>query len=242
MPSDFLEDKVVEHFTGAADFYSQREGIVHPEADPVILDFILRAGPGSVLEVGGGNGYLLDLIANSVGAAELVNCELTYRAYQKQANTSIKLVGGNVIKLPFAESIFDYVIIKNLLHHLVGPTRKVSKKLARAAVDELFRVTRSGGKIIVLEQFHQYRWCAAILFYMTRLLAKGGLQLPAFGIRRAIVVSFLTTKEIRIMFDDLPAGSTLVDQPARIPAEIPIRLFPFFRSFGRLLLVRSVKK
>jgi SAM-dependent methyltransferase len=238
----FLQGKVIDHFVSASADYAHRRGVVHPAEDPVIVDFVKKIGPGKVLEVGGGSGYMLDLLAGEANATQLYNCELAYQAYREQVNSRIALVGGNALSLPFAESTFDCVIAKNLLHHLVGATRGESKNLAHATVTELIRVVKSRGHIIILEQYHHYRLCAAILFYLTHLLSMAGFQLEALGIRRDVVVSFLTPSEIRALFErpHVEEDEVIVDKTAAIPVALPIRLFPFLGRFGRLLFIKTV--
>ena len=67
---------------------------------------------------------MLDLIASETGIKHLYNCEIVPEVYKRQVNKDISLIGGDALKFPFKDSISGYVIIKNLLHHLVGRTRK----------------------------------------------------------------------------------------------------------------------
>ncbi|RLC69510.1 MAG: hypothetical protein DRI81_20375 [Chloroflexi bacterium] len=249
MQPEFLREKVIYHFTDASAAYARRRGIVHREEDPIIVDFVRKRGSdlGRVLEVGGGTGYLLDLLAEEAGVAQFYNCELVYQAYRKQVNPSTVLVGGNALSLPFAESKFDYVIAKNLLHHLVGKTRKESKGFAQKAAIELRRVVKSGGHIIILEQYHQYRPCADSLFYLTLLLSMGSFQLEVLGIRPKVIVSFLTPIEIRKLFLGAYAekDQVILDRFMAISAASPtspIRFLPLLNRFGRLLLIKVVNK
>ena len=248
MQSGFLQDKVLDHFTDASTVYACRKGVVHPEADPIIVDFISEmqtdANLGKVLEVGGGSGYLLGLLAEEIEAVQLINCELAYHVYRKQVNSSIVLVGGNALNLPFAESEFDYVIAKNLLHHLVGRTRRESKGFAQRAAIELRRVAKSRGYLIILEQYHQYDLCAAVLFYLTLLLSMGSFRLDALGIRPKVVVSFLALSELHELFERPCAGrdQVIMDRTKALPATSAIRLLPFLSRFGRLLFIKEVHK
>jgi hypothetical protein len=88
------------------------------------------------------------------------------------------------------------VIIKNLLHHLVGKTRGESKKFAEMAVRELARVAKDGGYIIVLEQYNQSRFFSTIVFYLTLLFSILGVSFRRFGLGKNVIVSFLTPTEI----------------------------------------------
>ena len=97
----------------------------------------------------GGSGAFLDLVLENTGIKETYNMELVYDAYKKQVNGGICLMGGNALDLPFKDRSFEWVVIKNLLHHLVGRTRKESKAFAKRAVEELIRVAKDGGLIVL---------------------------------------------------------------------------------------------
>jgi ubiquinone/menaquinone biosynthesis C-methylase UbiE len=55
-----------------------------------------------------------------------------------------RLVCGDTVRLPFRRSVFDRVLCRDPLHHLRGPKQ-------REAVEEIFRVCRPGGEVLVIE-------------------------------------------------------------------------------------------
>jgi protein-L-isoaspartate O-methyltransferase len=60
------------------------------------LNFFKETAWGSmVLEVGGGSGYMLDLIASETGIKHLYNCEIVPEIYRNQVNKEITLIGGD---------------------------------------------------------------------------------------------------------------------------------------------------
>lgn len=87
-----LEDKIIDHFSEVNDYVS-RKGIVHPQ-DHLILNFVKRIimPDSKVLEVGGGSGYMLDLINLETGVNNLYNVEIVPEMYRNQVNKNIKLL------------------------------------------------------------------------------------------------------------------------------------------------------
>jgi hypothetical protein len=241
---NFLQNKVIDHFIGASQTYANRQGVVHRE-DPEILGIIRTSeiDGGRILGVGGGSGYFLDLIKESTNTFHFYNCELTWQAYKCQISQDINLVGGNVLSLPFAENKFDFVIAKNLLHHLVGSTRRSSKQLAQMAAYEMMRVSKRRGYIIVLEQYHQYQFLSSIIFYVTLLFSTVRIRIKSLGLGRNVVVSFLTPAEIRKLFE-IPnhgSGRVKIDKAEGLPIPRVFRLFPFLNRLGRLLYIIVVE-
>ena len=141
----FTYEKVADHFKESED-YRTRKGIIHVEEDPIMIDFICNhASSGDkILEVGG-SGAFLDLTLENTSIKETYNLELVYEAYKKQVNVDICLTRGDALNLPFKNCSFEWIVVKNLLHHLVGITRRKSKAFGKRAVEELTRVTKDGG-------------------------------------------------------------------------------------------------
>jgi demethylmenaquinone methyltransferase/2-methoxy-6-polyprenyl-1,4-benzoquinol methylase len=67
------------------------------------------------------------------------------RAGAGQAPPAVRLVGGDALALPFADAAFDAVTISFGLRNVADPD---------AALAELLRVTRPGGRLVVCEFSH----------------------------------------------------------------------------------------
>lgn len=182
---------------------------------------------------------MLDLIASETSIKNLYNCEIVPEVYKRQVNKEISLIGGDALKLPFKDSVFDYVIIKNLLHHLVGRTRRESKDNARRAVEELKRVTKEGGYIIILEQYNRYGFFSSIIFYLTLFFSVFGISIKSFGLDRNVIVSFLTPEEVKKFLTDVDVVfefSTRLNVPKRLKYTL------LMSNVGRLLVIGKVRK
>lgn len=191
----------VKTFFEREEAYATREGIVHPLQDPRILKFIQSQADHTwrVLEVGGGSGYLLDLLLEADGPQRVYNCELAWKAYKEQAHPRIRLIGGDVLNLPLQGKSLDVLIMKNVLHHLVGATPGEWKALAEHAVAECSRVLRDDGYLMIVEQYNQSGVCSRMLFWVTWILSRLGIGLKRLGLGKGVIVSFLTPQELEGM-------------------------------------------
>lgn len=189
-----IEQKNIEYFKTSSD-YVARKGIVHDE-DVALVKFIrnVTTFSSTVLEIGGGSGYFLDLIQKD--QEWLVNCEFVPHVYKKQIGNSALLVGGSGDSLPFRYGVFDVVITKNLMHHLIGQSRKESKNRSKNLVSEISHVLKGNGHVVILELIGRKRIFSFFIFYFCMILTLLDLELGILGLKGKPIVSFLSEKEL----------------------------------------------
>ncbi|CAL1265824.1 unnamed protein product [Larinioides sclopetarius] len=117
---------------------------------PRVKQFLLELEPGSlVADVGCGNGKYLDINPDiwKIGADHCAALTAAARAKNFEVLTSDNL------HLPFRDETFDAVLSVAVIHHFATTDRRV------AAIKELTRVLRIGGKILItvwaMEQRHR---------------------------------------------------------------------------------------
>jgi len=205
-----------------------------------IINFFMRtqfSGNASILDVGGGNGNLLDNIVKyfpNQGKPKLYNLELCefYRNYQ--INKEITFLVGSALSLPFKDQTFDFVVSNALLHHLVGKSRRESTRNAGQAVREFIRVTKPGGYVIINEIYNESRAFAHTLFLLTSLGALFHFHWGRLGWYKDVIVCFLTPSEI----DDLMTDLQIIDRKLnRSNVSLRFRLTLLHSNVGYYFLV-----
>ncbi len=194
-PHKHLTDEVVGLFEDFSEHYSHRYDL----KNTAIIKFIRKHGKDNqnVLEVGGNNGSVLDNIFKYTPIKRGYNLELTTIFSKYQVNKDIIFINGSALNLPFKDNTFDFVVIRHLLHHLVGRSRSASKENAHRAVDELIRVTKSGGYVIIEEEYNKYNIFGTLTFYILLAMSRIKMSSEYFSIHKNLIVSFLTIKEIK---------------------------------------------
>ncbi len=109
----------------------------------------------NVLDVGTGTGYLAEMVAPLSGEVIGVDCSpaMLRSASEKMSaagHQHVSLREGFAERLPLANSSVDVAMCHMLLHHTVSP---------RTALDELVRVVRPGGYLLIIDaDAHRHLW------------------------------------------------------------------------------------
>jgi demethylmenaquinone methyltransferase/2-methoxy-6-polyprenyl-1,4-benzoquinol methylase len=106
----------------------------------------LELRPGErVLDVGAGTGVSTAQLGQDGVYAVGTDISLGMLAAGRQARPVVPLLAGDALALPFADATFDAVTLSFVLRNVIDPP---------AALAELRRVTRPGGRIVVCEFSH----------------------------------------------------------------------------------------
>ena len=115
--------------------------VKHYESE-LILD-LLKPGPGEViLDAGCGTGvFTFDILSAGSHVSGLdLSLPMLLRAKEKAGRCPFEVVVGDMLTLPFPEDAFDKVVSITALEFIEDGS---------AAIDELFRVTKRGGCVVV---------------------------------------------------------------------------------------------
>jgi ubiquinone/menaquinone biosynthesis C-methylase UbiE len=149
---------------------------------------------GRILDIGTGPGWVPIALAGArphweiwaVDASEDMLARARHHARAAGVAERIRFVHGNATDLPFARGTFDLVISQRLLHHIARPEEML---------DEVARVARNGGKVVIKDLLRQPRWQAALLLAFSRyVLRSDPRQLQQY---RESLTAALTIAEVR---------------------------------------------
>lgn len=106
----------------------------------------LALRPGErVLDVGAGTGISTEELTRSGAYAVGADLSTGMLAAGRHSGRTVPLVAGDALRLPFPDGVFDAVTISFALRNVVD---------TGAALRELGRVTRKGGRLVVCEFSH----------------------------------------------------------------------------------------
>lgn len=139
--------------------YGQRfwVDVPHPFVTRERLHEALAPQPGErILEVGPGTGYYSLAVAERVGTLELLDVQQefldhTMRRAQEAGLTNLVAAQGDARSMPFEDGRFDGAYLTAVLGEVPDQD---------AALRELARVVRPGGRVVVGELFGDPHWVA----------------------------------------------------------------------------------
>jgi SAM-dependent methyltransferase len=134
-------------------FTAQAETMEDPELNRAFragLDWVVElAGPRAddeVLDLAGGTGLVARALAPHVASVTVVDATLAMidvgRAAADAEGLDVTYVDGDAADLAFADGSFSLVVMRYALHHMTAPERVLT---------EAVRVTRPGGRVVVLD-------------------------------------------------------------------------------------------
>lgn len=148
MSDDAHAEAVQQRFARTADRQAERERSRREQLREALREFVPLAGDERVLDSGAGTGALalaLSPLAGEVVALDLVPelLELGREAATAAGIENVSFVEGDATRMPFERGSFDLAACHRTLHHMARP---------ELAVSELARVTRLGGRVLVIDQ------------------------------------------------------------------------------------------
>jgi SAM-dependent methyltransferase len=173
------EDAVRKRFAATAEQVAAASLKHVPELAEKVGVFVEPSGEERALDVGSGTAALafaLSKHVREVVALELVPEMLAQARPLLAEYPNVELVEGDAAKLPFGIGEFDLVCERAVLHHVPRP---------ELVVAEMARVTRRGGRLLVIDQLAPFDTLLAIELDRfervrdpshTRLLSDGDLR------------------------------------------------------------------
>jgi ubiquinone/menaquinone biosynthesis C-methylase UbiE len=159
-----------------------------------------KHGPvGTVVDIGCGPGYLLQVVAKELPNSSLVGVDIsdemvkTAKANFKAINPNkeVEFKQGSTEHLPFRDSTQDFVISTFSLHHWNEP---------RSAFNEIYRVLKPGGQMLVYDFRRDARRLLLYLLWFAQnivLRIIGGEAITKIGEPLGSLLSSYTTKETK---------------------------------------------
>lgn len=147
MNSKDHDDKIISQFSQQAIPFAQNLAHSHQESLELFQKLAQFSGKEIVLDSGCGPGLVSCFLApfvNEIHGVDLTPAmiSLAQKGALEQKISNARFIQGSMLNLPYPENYFDLSLTRFTFHHLKSPI---------AAFREMIRVTRPGGKIILMD-------------------------------------------------------------------------------------------
>ncbi|MBM2820903.1 MAG: putative S-adenosylmethionine-dependent methyltransferase [Candidatus Berkelbacteria bacterium] len=232
-------------FQGQIKYYSRRDqsaGI--SPIIPLFLEWAKKRQFKSkinIAEFGGSSGLLLSKILAKYPRANFFNIELIKDYNQEQINKKIQFIEGSVLKPPFKDRYFDCIIIRDVLHHLVGKNLTETKYNQIKALKEIRRILKFNGLVLVEELTNNSKIASSIIYYISKINSRIGLNIKSLQITTNTVISLLTPEELILIVQKI-FGHEKIIKKSYLPSKNNrnIRLVHLGTKSGKIIL--AIKK
>jgi SAM-dependent methyltransferase len=136
----------------------------------------LRSDDSSAVDLGCGTGNTLAYVKEHTGIEDLMGIDVSPRCLERvRERVGCATELGSIVDPELAERLsgrFEFAIVAAVLHHLIGRTRRESRLLATAALDNAMTMLRPGGYVVVLEPIFYPSLAMDALFYVKKGLTR----------------------------------------------------------------------
>ncbi|MBI5153348.1 MAG: methyltransferase domain-containing protein [Parcubacteria group bacterium] len=197
-----------------------------------------------ICEFGGAAGQLLKKIKKVYPNSRLTNVEITDTYKKYSVSPFIHFVKGSLLTSKFPDHAFDVLIIRDVLHHLIGKNYEQTLQNQKKGLTELRRLVRPGGAIFIEEISVTSNLISLILYFLSNINARIGIRIPFLQISPHSVILFFTPERLTRWCQDTYGAKNIRTNQFRDHHETwRFRLVHLGARIGKmLLLIESPKK
>ena len=201
-----------------------------PHFSPTRFEFALsflreHAAPDAkLIDIGCGDGATLWLIRERAGISDLTGMDIS-ESYLEQtaAQVGCHTILGSILDRDFVArhaETYDFCVLGAVLHHLIGSSRRASRRAAAECLRNATLLLKPGGYLIVFEPAHGPSFLMTAIFYLKKVFGSVYKRRIEIGQKWANlgqpIVSYYTPSELDEMTASLGKtrmiARTVVDQ------------------------------
>jgi 2-polyprenyl-3-methyl-5-hydroxy-6-metoxy-1,4-benzoquinol methylase len=199
---EFMEDE--DFFNKHSDFY----GAIEPtKSDFFFINFISKNQFKLILDIGGGGGCFARLCKKRFPKTKICVVDPSIKLLNKQQLNGIEKIKGWLPDHLNVTSLYDFVHIKEVLHHLTKKNIKESKKNVIESLESTKKILNENGFLLIHEIYYDgYLFetsSRTIIFYLLKIQNFLKITIPHKHFRQGLSVCFFTRKELIEMFNEL---------------------------------------
>lgn len=236
-----MQHKSVQRlFKEQINYYSKKEQSLNSSIIPLVFGWLKSKKFNKAIEIcefGGGAGQLLNKIGKSYPNVNLTNVEIIVDYNRFLVSKEIKFVLGSVLDSNFPNNSFDVIIMRDVLHHLIGNNYKETFNNQRLALEELKRLVRPQGAIFIEELVNESKIGTRIIYYLSWLNAKIGVHISSLFISKNVIVAFLTSNKLLNLCNRIFGKNNIEKEIMRVETTWYFKLLHLFGDQKKITIV-----
>jgi SAM-dependent methyltransferase len=213
------------------------------KGDIYFIDFIRSQNnvKKSFLDIGGGSGIISSFLKRNCSDLEVTLIDPSLKMLEKNYdNTIVKYQGQlpNKLNIPEGKK-FNYVLIKEVLHHVTGKSIKQSNKLVIESLKNTKNLMEDSGYLMIHEMFYESYFYPTLsrtcIFYLLKFQKIIGLKFLPKDFLFGLSVCFYTRTELQHFFQQ--CGFVIIDTYKEDWSNNLQKQILLLKNWGRILYI-----
>lgn len=171
--------------------------------DHYFLDVMLKRAEKpdpKILDIGGGGGAFAKLCQDQLPESRILVVDPAEKLMEKQDLEGIDYQYGRLPDEIRVDDRFDFVHIKEVLHHVTGPNVRATESILRDSITTSKELLAPGGYLLIHEIYYESflypKLTSTAIFYALRLQNHLNVKLPTEHFKLGLDVFFYTRREL----------------------------------------------
>lgn len=193
----------------------------------------------SMVDIGGGGGAFTKLCQDHIQNLNISIVDPSIELLHKQNIEGVKLIVGRLPDELNVSGLFDFIHIKEVLHHITGKSIKDSKKMVKKSLISVQKILKNDGYLLIHEEFDE-SWIIptltrSLIFYILKIQNKLHIKIPSKHFKLGLETCFYTRHEIELLLNEVDL--TIVDYYEERWKNNLYKKLLFLKDWGRMCFV-----
>lgn len=232
-------------FNDNVDFYGAKQIY---DYDNYLLDYLKRNKETNfkLLDIGGGNGLFCCLLKSQFPNSDISILDPSTHLLDLIPDKTIKTIVGELPNNLATRDIFDYIHIKEVLHHVTSYSPGSSKELVKTSLRNIRGLLKDNGRLMIHELYyegHIFPTCTRnIIFSALTVQNKLGIRIPQKAFIPGLSVCFYTRDELfHIIAESGYKITEVKEYPWATPPNLSLEMIRnksmLLKSWGRIVVI-----
>lgn len=197
-----------------------------------------------LLDIGGGSGKFAKLVKNNCPDIEVTVIDPSKKLLDKIDDDRIHFLQGSLPNQIYLGESFDYIHVKEVFHHITGPSVKISKELLKKSLFTIKEHIKRDGIVLIHEIFYESYLFPTLsrnmIFYLLLIQNKLKIRIPVSEFLLGLSVCFYTRSEFQGILEG--CGFRIKEYHQEYWGDSWKKRAALLKNWGRMLFILEIAK